>query len=131
MTTLEKIKKLKEDYDTAVKNIGTEFFIESFAPIWEKYPTLKSFNFCAYTPYFNDGDVCTYSVHNDEYSINLEFQNGNSYKPYENFENCIISKDIEKLAQDIPDDIYQSVLGDHITITVTPTEIILEDYDHD
>ena len=37
----------------------------NFAYYFEKYPKLNSVTWKCYTPYFNDGDPCTYEIHAD------------------------------------------------------------------
>jgi hypothetical protein len=44
---------------------------EYFAEFWEKNPAIKAIHWSQYAPYFNDGDPCTFSVH-DPYFTNAE-----------------------------------------------------------
>ena len=43
-------------------------FHEAFALIFKRHPKLENITFTAYTPYFNDGDECVYSVNEPEMS---------------------------------------------------------------
>jgi len=57
------------------------------AKLFEKYPEMESFAFVGYTPSFNDGDPCTYSLHTDAESIwvndEQEYKSGTSWQKNE------------------------------------------------
>lgn len=54
-------KKMKEAKANLVEKIKPQFH-DIFKPFLEKYPEVKELRFTAYTPYFNDGEPCEYSV---------------------------------------------------------------------
>jgi hypothetical protein len=54
-----KLNELKQSYLETAKQMFTEGTTELF----EAYPLLDSFGFTAYSPYFNDGDACTFNIH--------------------------------------------------------------------
>ena len=64
----EEIKKLKKEMVEASNKIFTELTKEIFV----EHPKVKSFGWTQYTPYFNDGDTCYFSVHTDYIYINGE-----------------------------------------------------------
>lgn len=43
-------------------------FQEAFTQFFERHPKLEAIKFTAYTPYFNDGEECVYSVNEAELS---------------------------------------------------------------
>jgi hypothetical protein len=45
-------------------------FTGALDELFDAYPFVKSLSFTAYTPYFNDGDTCEYSVHHDDCKFN-------------------------------------------------------------
>lgn len=45
-------------------------FGETAKVLFDAYPRLKSFGWTQYTPYFNDGDECTFSAHTSDADIN-------------------------------------------------------------
>ncbi len=49
------MKKLKEEGAEALKEVLREFFA--------KFPEARAIRWRQYTPYFNDGDPCNFSVH--------------------------------------------------------------------
>jgi hypothetical protein len=48
------------------------YFTEGTKELFEKYPTMESFGWRQYTPYFNDGDECKFRVNidNDDVYVN-------------------------------------------------------------
>lgn len=67
-----KIKELKEKIAALEKEAMEEYrilFVESSRELFEKYPYLERFSWTQYTPYFNDGDECTFGVNSDACDI--------------------------------------------------------------
>jgi hypothetical protein len=62
----ERINELKKQVQ---KELQAEF-TGALAELFDAYPFVKSVSFPAYTPYFNDGDSCEYSVHHDYCQFN-------------------------------------------------------------
>jgi hypothetical protein len=63
-----KMRAVREERETLSKKIramAAEVFAEGVKGIFEKHPTLEYFSWNQYTPYFNDGDVCEFSVNRD------------------------------------------------------------------
>lgn len=59
------ISKLTEMIETTNKTIrqeGEELLKKDFQEMFEKHPKLEWVAWQQYTPFFNDGDVCTFSV---------------------------------------------------------------------
>jgi hypothetical protein len=77
----EKFLAFKKQYEEARKLMVAQTgaaLKEMVSEIFEDYPDLESFGWRQYTPYFNDGDICEFSVNNDHYSILLNGQNDDS-----------------------------------------------------
>lgn len=86
-----KIHKLNKQVSKLQNEIAKESkkaFKQMTKDIFKKYPDLKSFSWHQYTPYFNDGDTCSFGAYIDYISIN-------GSEEYE----C--SHDIESLAKDV------------------------------
>ncbi len=126
-----------------------EFFIQC--------PDIKSFSWSQYTPYFNDGDTCTFSANTDYLTVNGEHIDDcdwyqeyivTSYGTYDrdlkkyvgrveipNFNYNKTNSDsvgiiIEFLSK-FDNDFYMTRFGDHCEITVTADGIETGDYEHD
>lgn len=51
---------------------GEKLFKEAVKELFKENPTLQDFSWDEYTPHFNDGDECVFSVHFDSMRINGE-----------------------------------------------------------
>jgi hypothetical protein len=75
MEVLTKIKQQLAEFDAKRKEMVSELqkeFPLILQPLLHKDETIKSISWNQYTPYFNDGDECTFSVHNDDIYVNGE-----------------------------------------------------------
>jgi len=137
-----KVKALKEElksqFEGAVKEAADEIF--------EKYPKLENFSWTQYTPHFNDGEPCEFSIHNDcDYTYNgVEINSSaTSYKGGLNKEGKEAGFESEKEANDL-----EEVLSDFVSkleemeetvracldegrVIVSREGVEVEDYDHD
>lgn len=66
---LEAYLTLRKESVEALEKIGQDVVFDKFKEIFIKYPHLEQIGFRAYTPYFNDGDACEYSVGEYHYKI--------------------------------------------------------------
>jgi hypothetical protein len=70
---LEKIKAELVTFEVKKKAMLAEIqkeFPTMFVDLFKQAPNLKSFGWTQYTPYFNDGDTCEFSIHFDYPYIN-------------------------------------------------------------
>ncbi len=84
MSAREKFSGLKKKVKEAKREmeaIADSAFKEGCKELFDENPTLKSFGFIAYTPFFCDGDECVFGIHNyfvngyDEYFFLTHCQN--------------------------------------------------------
>lgn len=69
----DKIRKLHNQVSKLQNEITKESkkaFKQMTKDVFKKYPELQSFSWQQYTPYFNDGDTCTFSAYTDYLYIN-------------------------------------------------------------
>lgn len=150
MTIIEKINAELQAFNAKkqelVETLRTEF-PAILAPLFEKSKLIDSISWTQYTPYFNDGDECTFGVNKDEPDVNghqvyddeLNFLNEQigSYQkrqpnPDYNAEEAAIYEDFCSALASIPDDFYRDLFGDHVRVTVHRAgRIEVEEYDHD
>jgi len=106
---LEKIKAELAAFEEKKKVMLAELqneFPTMFVDLFKQAPNLKSFGWTQYTPYFNDGDTCEFSVHldypyfngidsedydDDEVKISI---NMHSYKKLETSEDVRINEEL-------------------------------------
>ena len=159
----EKVRllKVKNSEIDSLKNetfeLSKEVFDEWCKNIFEKHPKIESFGWNQYTPYFNDGDTCTFSANTDYLNVNDEYvddcewmgatkvTNWGTYnretKSYEGrveVPNEKHDKELEGATMEIrsflnmfDDDFYMRKFGDHSEIIVTREGIEVDEYDHD
>lgn len=146
---LEKIKALKEEYMKEIKGCGTEIVKEAAKPFFEDYPSINSFTVYAYTPWFNDGDACEYSVYFGEFkkingktedfdSIGAKWSYGEDAGKF-----FFKEKDLQKktesfhVIQDLfsDRDLVYHIFGDHMQIVISRdgenVSVDAQEFDHD
>jgi hypothetical protein len=149
----EEIKKLKKEMLEASNKIFTDLT----KTIFEDHPKVKSFGWNQYTPYFNDGDSCTFSVNTDYIYINGESVDESDWidetkitnygtwnrekKEYEGrteVPNLIYDKELASASDEIKEflsnfdeDFFMTQFGDHAEITITPEGVSVDEYEHD
>lgn len=152
--SLEAYRKKREELNDLLQHLGQEAYLTKFQEFFVKYPKITKVGFHAYTPFFNDGDACEYSVHDyyfyipelDSSDIDWEDQdiydwcgtwNVSKYdsttKTYSDLPGFEGYKDgMSELYMETSDEeLCKSIYGDHVQVIVTPFEIQIEDYDHD
>lgn len=134
-TLLEDIKNISNEYENQKKRLISDMkekFIEISKKLFEEYPKLNSFSWTQYAPYFNDGDICEFSVNtwydcikiNDEYEYEYEDEDEDKDEQ-KNIENNLthsevieISKIIQKFLESFSQDMFESVFGNDSEVTI-------------
>jgi hypothetical protein len=117
-TTLDELNVLKETLYSKIRQEGRRALEEGFAKVFKQHPEILSITWMQFTPYFNDGDACTFSVNEPDFEIE-----GEKSSELEDFL-CDLSYQILDAKK-----VLEWVFGDHIRVTVTP-EGITTDYCH-
>jgi len=147
-----KLEKLIENYTEAKKQFtvaAQESFKEYLKEFFDANPEIKVIKWQQYTPYFDDGDECVFSVHdvtfsnsdadnvsawgelNEEREGEFAFQGtwgmldaGRAKKDvYDNMNGTICSSEMQ--------DIMRAMFGDHVEVTCTREGINVEEFEHD
>jgi hypothetical protein len=149
----EEIKKLKEEMLEASNKIFTDLT----KTIFEENPKVKSFGWNQYTPYFNDGETCTFSANTDYIYVNgvsvdesdwisetkitnygtwnrekREYE-GRKEVPNLNYDPELVksSDEIREFLRNFDEDFFMSQFGDHAEITVTVDGVSVDEYEHE
>lgn len=69
MSKLDKLIKLKEEYEAAAKKLGKDGVVEYLQEFFTDNPQVKAIQWAQYTPGFNDGDPCVFSVTEPQFSL--------------------------------------------------------------
>lgn len=111
-----------------LQEIIKESFLEIAGELFEKYPTMESFSWKQYTPYFNDGEPCTFEVYADYPKINeLEEWDTKRDAP----ELVPAFKEVKEFLQNFDEEDMKAAFDDHAKIIVTKNKIEIMEYDHD
>lgn len=130
-TMIENITKAREEYERTKAALGENAQKEICAALAEFIPEGQVLHWTQYTPYFNDGSPCEFSVHDcflDEAATKDDEEN---LEPYEG---TYIERgtDLRKLWDSLPDDMMLSAFGDHVRVLVRRDgTFTVGEHDHD
>lgn len=154
MSAAEKFKAAKEIVNKAraeANQIVKEAFSEMAKAVFESNPDLKGFRWTQYTPYFNDGDTCTFSTNSGYPDLFHPKDEANSYDnedddaeigwisdpywydEYKDLKSPLRKayKDVQSFLGEFDDDDFLEMFGDGVRVTVTPEGVDVSEYDHD
>ena len=111
-------KKIKAEGEKAVKSFFKEYF--------EKRPDVYGVRWTQYTPYFNDGDPCVFSMGAvSVFPTQADFEDDDDDYEFESY------GEEPETSLSRAEDILKSVFGDHSRISVTRDSMEVEEYEHD
>ena len=138
MSVMTKYTEAKKKMKAALEQanaIVKEAFLEASNEVFNKYPNIESFSWTQYTPYFNDGDECTFSAQTqypqltftDGTEIDIDYGSGD-VDAEDVVEEIAAVKTF--LAQFDESD-YEEMFGDHVLVVVSRKGAKIKGYDHD
>ena len=149
-TEIEQIKKDIEKLQSELHKKGEKYFREETKAIFASYPEMQSFSWRQYTPYFNDGDACTFSCHGADYvDINQHGANpeqeDDDFEPSADLEEIYLERapgkkapwheraayEICELIGFVGEDVMLKMFGDHCKVIVGRKKTVVEDYEHE
>lgn len=126
MTKLKELKKKIDGLQAKMKSESEIEFKEESKAIFEKYPEIENFSWTQYTPYFNDGDECTFSVNTDP-----KINGSDEYEEESEKINKKAFRDISKLLNEIDEQSMKAIWGDHMEVTMSRSgKISSDEYSH-
>jgi hypothetical protein len=136
---LEELKGLSERRAKAIEAFqeGAKKLIEpTLKNFMQEHKTVQSIRWRQYTPYFNDGEPCVFSVHELE-ALPVGRDDGEDWDYiYGKAENGYDEADwgglveLSKTLQGMQDEL-EAVFGDHVQVIVTRDGVEVEEYEHD
>jgi hypothetical protein len=97
MTIVEQIKAELEAFNakkqSLVEQLRKEFPV-MFKELFEQSEIIKSISWTQYSPYFNDGDECTFSAHTDELDVNGEYCDDVEFLSPYNYGKLVTEEDV-------------------------------------
>lgn len=151
--TNQKIAELKAAQMAELQKM----FHESIKEFFNEVPVVQAVVFTAYQPHWNDGEECIYSVNEPQF-ITKNFDPEDIQNPYDyeddeetygtidtwsrtwKLEEKLANAGSEEALESIyafadiiqsNDDMIKEIYGDHVRVCITPTEVFVDEYDHD
>ena len=149
-----KIEEFKQKQAALAKEIaehGKTALLEGFEALFEAHPELQAVRWTQYTPYFNDGESCEFSVHDFEFkAVGLRQHNGEDddfidhvydYRLNEEDKEAVrpaksllnrIQASSRALSGAELESVYLAAFGDHAQVTVArDLSVEVEEYKHE
>ena len=148
---LAAIKKEITDLKEAAKLKAREVFDAEMKRLFQGIGELISITWTQYTPYFNDGDTCTFSSHHCDFGWTGEIEGQEIEVPiYESAKYAVelsgvdeethdrimarakaIENEVGSILRVFDDDDMENLFGDHAEVTVTVDGSSSDYYEHD
>lgn len=141
--TQEKILELQEQMKQTIE----KEFNNSIKEIFRLVPRLKCFAWNQYSPYFNDGDECVFSVKQvnalsfvpeyASYSYEIEDENDFIIGEYDGANEEFLSNEERNAIQEViefiesNDDLMENLYGNHVSVILTVDGAKVEHFEHD
>jgi len=138
MDPIEKYRQDKKDMNAQLKTLGKAMFKPFFEALFKKHKDIQVVKWTQYTPHFNDGDACTFSVNDPEVSVKSVTPE-DMYVEEDWYSSWSIpgspgakaAKEVGNFFVDI-EDVLETAFGDGVQVFVQRDgSITVEDYDHD
>jgi hypothetical protein len=148
----KKVSLLQEEINKTVNQISTDDLQDASLKLLTRHSDIEAVRWTQYTPYFNDGDACTFGVHEpyikfktldlankySAYGVEDEDPdedgNGYCYMGWSSWgEETSLHDDFEEFSDFVQanENLMKQLFGDHAIIKITREGINAEEYDHD
>lgn len=132
---IEALKAAKKSYEDQVKSVGQETIKEVLGELFKRFPVIEAVRWKQYTPYFNDGDPCVFGCNagycDVRFAGDVDFSREGYYSGPEQSDKEEAIEAFQSALGDIPEDVYETVFGDHSQVIATRDSIEVEEYEHD
>ena len=136
------------DYEAEMQKVRAKLKVEMkgiFKKFFDTHPNVKTIHWTQYTPYFNDGEECVFTV-GELYFTASKIQDLNDHEhSYGEGDDLIINRyneidpklkaDMNSLdrmtSSDVVQDVLKAMFGDHVWVLIDREDFEIRDYDHD
>lgn len=124
-----KVEALKNE----ARKEGKKALAAEFQKFFETYPLVESVRWTQYTPYFNDGDPCTFSRHS--MTLAMVEDPDTFIDTWEMSKTDPLRDALDKLdgglSGNVVDEVFEMTFGDGVEVTATRNGFEVEEYSHD
>ena len=146
LAAMREAKAKVESAVEATRKDNSALFRGMFEGFFAAYPEVEAFRWHQYTPHFNDGEACTFGVHDlmirnaDSPEEGGDYDDGFDYLDCHEWDgNQRVAKTDDKskalaaLSENFRSlrDIMEELFGDHAQVTVTREGVEVDEYSHD
>jgi hypothetical protein len=151
---MKELKRLITDFEEAQNSFqkqAQKAFKDSMKSFFEDNPEVKLIRWTQYSPFFNDGEECTFSVHCPMFTnapnaddIDCGDYTGDDETVWTYGEDCYgdhveppphlvqVLNEFEEVQQsDAFGQIAEAMFGNHVEVTITAAGITVDEYSHD
>lgn len=127
-----RLKAHQAEKETLYKEARTAILDAFKEQVFEKYPTVKNIGWPQYTPYFNDGDPCTFSASTYSDDIYVNGIGGYDSDDDENEEDTFseVRRVVANILQSVPEEVLEG-WDEGLIVINQKLKVKCEDYDHD
>lgn len=137
--TAAELKKMKESYAAALKEHARPVVAEQLKAFFDAFPDVEAVRWTQYTPYFNDGDACTFGVHDPGVQLKSATVDEDADEYYRWPEawslresNPALAEGLKTLRSSLDADVCEVAFGDHVqVIAKRDGSVEASDYSHD
>jgi len=147
MTTLTNLAKKQEDIRNQVKLLAQESvkpaLKEAFEELKKSTPNLTAIRWQQFTPHFNDGEACEFSVYSPDFQFGVDedFDGFSTWEGYFDKVTGLDKRGFTKAQAEVfvefsknlsnIEEMLHVAFDDHAQVTVTADSIEVEEYEHD
>lgn len=149
-TLIKMIKEIEASRAAFIEN-GKALLTAEFNKFFQENPGIGQFKWKQYSPYFNDGDECTFYVYHPTFTNDpdgeMEYEELESElegawmwgeDAYGDYDGKPTEQEVKAMTDlselwgyTSMDDLFESLFGNHVQITVTANGISVDEYSHD
>jgi hypothetical protein len=134
--TLSELKTNLESVQDQVRTYGKDALLGAFRDFFEKNPDIAALKWSQYTPYFNDGDSCIFSVHDFSFRMKGNTDDYGDDEFHSTWSPNPVIKAIGNRVKEfrksvVCSEIFEVAFGDHVECVATVEGIEVSEYNHD
>jgi hypothetical protein len=142
--SIKQLSKRKAELKKMMEENARALLQTEFDKFFEENPECVALRWSQYTPYFNDGDTCTFAVHELNLKMSDSKEDAGDYE--DGFEDTYAYGDEEARKEKNPfkkaangvkelgridDDLFLFAFGDHCEVTATRDGFEVDEFSHD